>query len=927
MNTEGITLENPMKIQENENPRESARTEHDADTYELVENEAEIKHSAQMKAFKKNKKIVERWINGAYPQLILAALLMLSLFMADSWILGNAPDSSNEILNGTLMVVFVIFVFETIILTIVQEGYYLSFFFWMDIIGTLSILLDISWITDIFIPSGVAASQGSVLRATKAAKLGARYGRLMRMLKFLKFMKDIPCLKFLQDDDDYEPTMGTIRKVSEELSQLLSLRVAALVMILVIVMPFLNYTVVDYSENAWLVNLRILAKNESVTYYDVDYHAQRCDKFYNKKDTDLVALRIESPWLETFYENQYDRRHPLRTDNLIIYESDYHFTAGQLRESGVPSAIASIPPNTSNMTDVFFKVNMEVDTTVENQYDAMFSIIVIVLVIIILFVFTGSFNSAVKSLVVQPLEKMLTTLRNSAMLMLKSLEAVEKVKKETESDVGDSDSDNEDEEMETAMLEKMVEKLAKIVKHVLPGSTEITVDAGIDKTTANWLNEAYSTGASKQREAKQDLPGIDESDLTSDFDEEVSEIKTHLEDSSTVSRDMINCWTFDVLGYSNSDLGIIVTYMFSQMNLLKEFKVPLTVFQSFVGEIASRYIDTNTYHNFKHGVDVCHTTYRLLMLTSLDKVLSSLEVFSLLVGALAHDVGHPGINNMYMVKSKHELALAHNDRSPLENMHCVVLYEVLRSTQSNVFVNLKDAQWRDARKVILTVILATDMQHHFEQISKTQLFSEINKDDTKSFYDGESEEMECMRDDKNRMFVMELVLHCSDISNPYKPFNICAKWADLVVEEFWRQGDKEAEEGLEISNMCNRADNVKKGYLANMQMGFIEFVVAPLINAFITIFPPLYELGDNMTANMGGWSERLRVEIRADGEVSAEDKEEGIKKADERLAKFVEKMKFVEDLKAKANPKPRASMVPDARKRDISRKSMVPGRG
>jgi hypothetical protein len=39
-----------------------------------------------------------------------------------------------------------------------------------------------------------------------------------------------------------------------------------------------------------------------------------------------------------------------------------------------------------------------------------------------------------------------------------------------------------------------------------------------------------------------------------------------------------------------------------------------------------------------------------------------------------------------------------------------------------------------------------------------------------------------MADDKNRMFVMELLLHCSDISNPFKPFDICAKWADLVVE-------------------------------------------------------------------------------------------------------------------------------------------------
>ena len=37
------------------------------------------------KRLKKLRKEVEEWINGAVPQLILGALLMLSLFMADAW--------------------------------------------------------------------------------------------------------------------------------------------------------------------------------------------------------------------------------------------------------------------------------------------------------------------------------------------------------------------------------------------------------------------------------------------------------------------------------------------------------------------------------------------------------------------------------------------------------------------------------------------------------------------------------------------------------------------------------------------------------------------------------------------------------------------------------------------------------------------------
>ena len=113
--------------------------------------------------------------------------------------------------------------------------------------------------------------------------------------------------------DDYEPTMGTIKKVSEELSAILSLRVAALVMLLVIVMPFLSYEVTDYSEAAWLLNFRVMAKNENVTADDISYSARRCEKFYYNKNTDLVKLTVESPWLPPpYYSENLETRNPLR---------------------------------------------------------------------------------------------------------------------------------------------------------------------------------------------------------------------------------------------------------------------------------------------------------------------------------------------------------------------------------------------------------------------------------------------------------------------------------------------------------------------------------------------------------------------------------------------------------------------------------------
>jgi len=358
-----------------------------------------------------------------------------------------------------------------------------------------------------------------------------------------------------------------------------------------------------------------------------------------------------------------------------------------------------------------FPVSMKVDLTVQNQYDAMYSIITICLVIVILFVFTGSFNNAVNRLVVQPLENMMKTLRNSAMLMIKSLSAVDKQNDDVE-DRSEGEDDEEDDEMETAALEKMVQKLSKIVQHVLPGNSEIVTEGQVDASTLNWLNEAYSMGATKVRDALGARKSLD-----------VGGVELDRLDKSTITvvKESLNSWEFDVLQFSHKEIFEIIIYQFSMLNLLNEFNVPMDNFQKFLVEVQSRYIESNTYHNFKHGFDVLHTVYRLLLVTSLNTLLSDLEVFSILIGSLAHDIGHPGINNVYLVKAKHELAMAHNDRSPLENMHCVVLYEILSKNVTNIFVGLSTDHWRESRKIILAAILGTDMSHHFEQISKTKV--------------------------------------------------------------------------------------------------------------------------------------------------------------------------------------------------------------
>lgn len=112
------------------------------------------------------------------------------------------------------------------------------------------------------------------------------------------------------------------------------------------------------------------------------------------------------------------------------------------------------------------------------------------------------------------------------------------------------------------------------------------------------------------------------------------------------------------------------------------------------------------------------------------------------------------------------------------------------------------------------------------------MYLEVNGDDVKKFCSGEKDTIDNLQEDNNRLFVLELMLHCADISNPYKPWSMCEEWALVIVEEFSQQGDREKREGLAVSPMMDR-DLIN---LANMQLGFIEFVVTPLVSGMSLLY-------------------------------------------------------------------------------------------
>jgi hypothetical protein len=57
--------------------------------------------------------------------------------------------------------------------------------------------------------------------------------------------------------------------------------------------------------------------------------------------------------------------------------------------------------------------------------------------------------------------------------------------------------------------------------------------------------------------------------------------------------------------------------------------------------------------------------------------MDDIDILSYIVAAACHDIGHPGMGNIFLIETKDAIALRYNDISVLENFHIASTFEIL----------------------------------------------------------------------------------------------------------------------------------------------------------------------------------------------------------------------------------------------------------
>ena len=293
----------------------------------------------------------------------------------------------------------------------------------------------------------------------------------------------------------------------------------------------------------------------------------------------------------------------------------------------------------------------------------------------------------------------------------------------------------------------------------------------------------------------------------------------------------------------------------------------------FLVSISNQYFKTTLYHNSMHGADVTQSLCLYFLNSNAEEICQSLvlDLLGILISALGHDLGHPGLTNPFHINASSELAITYNDVSCLENFHASKLFRTIRNPDTDIFGKLSVQDYKTIRKRMIGNILATDMANHGKIMTVIKSRISINKAENKTKFELLSGNEKTKFEEQQSLF--DYLIHAADLAHNTKLFNISLKWVELLSEEFWLQGDKEKSMNLPVSFLCDR-DSYN---IPQSQVGFIKGFIIPTFGCLVDIFPSLKFTMDNAKTNLKKW-EKLVCKGRLKGWTPEKTKQVNYKK-------------------------------------------------
>lgn len=255
--------------------------------------------------------------------------------------------------------------------------------------------------------------------------------------------------------------------------------------------------------------------------------------------------------------------------------------------------------------------------------------------------------------------------------------------------------------------------------------------------------------------------------------------------------------------------GLLATSCMPAMQL------DIACLSAFLDAVAAEY-SSLAFHNIMHARDVLGKVV-ILLLANTSPPLSRMQKCALIIGAVVHDLGHVGLTNIELIRSKHPLAVKH-PVSPMESHHYERFLDLFHTPGLDFMRAYSVSQQEQFAELVKQIVLSTD-------ISSKSL----------SLQDGDFTEAEPR---------MKLLMRCADIGHCGAPWHLHFRWAEKLCRE----------------------NNDKNGFMSGEfkrdQMSFMKKVACPTFQKLAAVMPDTQLWYANCLANTDRWEGTVPPDAR-----------------------------------------------------------------
>lgn len=445
---------------------------------------------------------IRDFIDDKWVILVMTMVTLWALFGDDIRLVATTK-TADDYFYISFIIILSLFILEIFFTSLVVDDYKYSFFFWLDIVASISLVLDIPWMIDPFIAlfggSTVTADvtlnttsrlQNAQTIASKVLK-SFRLIRLVRIVKLYKYFTKRETEEQEQRLKEVQRQAKTARqaamnkemdpdRLGKKLSDVITRRVIIVVLLMIIFVPIMQVSEDDnsgyfglqflfwigrssnnFNETSELGSRSGWVNSSSNCWADVVYRYSK-----SSQETDGTSTIYPLLWLRTTdYTKQGLITDIKSIDNyqgksLWDEESD---CAGKsvpsdcsLRDSEMQLYYYS-PSDCSDHCDNV-QVYSRFDTSQMSQQVAIFNIIVTIFIGVILAIASVTFTVDTQQIVIIPITKMILIIKSLADDPLKKLEEVKEEKNDEKFEFNEKIDDNHQQ------LQNTVEKISQLLQ-------------------------------------------------------------------------------------------------------------------------------------------------------------------------------------------------------------------------------------------------------------------------------------------------------------------------------------------------------------------------------------------------------------------------------------------------------------------------------